>query len=342
MWRETDTVAVTPGGVIAAIRREFGPDYAVSFERLQALIEEAAGPDSGESKNHIVRVIRMWIDIGLKPADLLAAVIEMRGTHGEFAPLPDRKRNPYADDLVPSEWPMPAKWRITIREKIERLENLFGPMMMKNDFPSHEHRFDTEDFPCAIVPKPSILAARKGIKDPYGSGYPDLLSAVAGSFRHWSAMCGPNAIAATILEKHLGLYESLGLHPLTRTWLERLERDTKGDLLAFPCQIGSRWRGSSMARVSWHAEHEDFQIGLFWREVPLPAYVALIELMIQPGRLCGPGLLSIDCPGDVVHKRFGYRSNGLCLAYGHDMLHLLPRPRDRPDAMFASATALMR
>jgi hypothetical protein len=346
MWRETDTVAVTPGGVIAAIRREFGPDYAVSFDRLAVLIEEAVDPDSRESKNHIVRIIRMWIDIGLKPTDLLAAVIEMRGMYAETVPSADRRRNPHADELVQSDWPIPADWRTTIDKKIVRLKHLFGPLTVKSDFPSHQHRFDTEDFPCAVVPKPSFLASRHGIKDPYGAGYPDLLSVVVSAFPHslntWWPMTNTGAIAATILEKQLRLYERFELQPLTRTWLEKLEAETKGDLLSFPCQAGSRWRGSSMARVAWHAEHGDYQIGLFWREVPLPAYVALIELILQPRRLSSPGVLAIDCPGDIVYERFGYRANGLCLAYGHDTLHLLPRPRDRPDAMFASATALMR
>ena len=341
MWRETDTVAVTPRGVINAIRREFGEDYAVDFDRLVLLIEEAADPDVA-AKNHIVRVLRMWIDTGFKPADLIAATLELRDTLGDLGAPPRQKRNPYADELVPSTWQTPSRWRLDARAKLDALTQRFRLHIGDLDFRSRDHRFDTEDFPAAVVPKPSVLAVRKGIKDPYGSGYPDLLNAVLSEFPRWPKTSGPGGVAATILEKHLRLYEQLELHPMTRTWLEKLERESRSDFIAFPCQIGERWRGSSMARFTWHAEHEDFQVGLFWREVPLPAYVVLIELLLQPQRLASPSVLGIDCPGDVVHERFGFRSNGLCLAYGHETLHLLARPRDRPDAMFASATGLMR
>ena len=344
MYRRTDTVAVTPLQAIRAIRRAFGGDYAVEPVRLSSALEEAIMPGSEHSRNHIVRVFRMLMELGLAPADLAAAVAAQRETDNE--PLPSsRSANPFGDELVESSVE-PSKSRCTKdgRTKFRTFAEYHLPYAKLDGIDVAPHPpietavnlLTEQEFECAVVVKPSVFARHHDVEDPYGEGYRDLLCALAHRVRMSYQRHATGAVSASFLELEHG---RVTLHPLARRWLERAERETPGDFLALPVQTGKRWRGSSMERVAWHCQYADFRIGLFWTEVPLPAYVALFELWFDPYRLAADAL-AIDCPGDLVEERSGARPGGLSLVRGRGNLHRVPRGRHRPDARHAPATGL--
>jgi len=347
MYRKagSGSISVTAAQAILGIYLEYSDEYAVELGQLLELIEEAYGPDGHHSGNHVIRSIRMLRRVGFTQSMLTAAVHELRASNA-FSPRRVHKvPNPHAHEVVPSNWRYPLGWKpLSVQEKADRIARVFYTRMSR---PSRHAPtgFLHDDFHDLVALKPSVFAKWMKVRNPYSpEGYARLLvklaDHVASAYRkHHSG----HGFHKSLLDMKLNR-SKIRIEMLRSTLcaIREIERRSRGPFMVFPGQLGMRWRGSSIERVVWHTENEDFSVGQGWKEFVLPAYVVFFELMADPQRLSNNGVLAMYCGGDVVTDSIHYHRTGTSFGFGAENLHLLPENRTAPNDYYGVTTGLVR
>lgn len=329
-------VSLTAKRAIMDLYHEFYGVWNVDPEALLGYLERAFSPEGDSSPNHIVRILRMMARNGHRPDALSAAVLALKD-EGAFEQIRRRRRgNPYADEVVKSGWGYPAGYRpMPLQGQIGAFARFYPELKIPKAVvePSRHEQF----MPMA-VPKLSAVAKRWRIADPFRTGYEDVIRRLADVVQN-VFRARRFGFAKTSLD--LKGFHRLMPSPTARDAMMRLEHERRdGDILVFPGQLGVRWIGSSMRRIRWHCAHADFEPLPGQREFPLPLYVMLSQLLIHPERLMCSSASGMYCAGDDVVKRGFFGHNGLGLAFGHGVLHLLDWSPSSPDTMFGIPTGL--
>jgi hypothetical protein len=355
--RETSsTVTVTAEQAIEALYRRYHLFPPVDQRWVVQLIE---GASEGRMEHPAAQAVRLLMDLGHTRDALVGALVAMtvRGVLKPPVarapkddpinapappPVPEPLRNPYLDHVVESRWEYPDGWKeASVGARIRNLSKLFEMGEPERWIAVMDRVAPPEGFGTLVTVSPTWLARKWGVRDPLGRGYADLLRetirVVRGVYR-----AANHGFAATALD--LDAHRQVRMVGVAHQAIRELDRTAKTPFLVFPGQLGRRWRGSSIARVEWHASYADERLGDGWKEFPLPTLSVLCELVHEPFRLKNPGTLAIDCPGDALEGYWGLSmmNTGVSLAFGHDNLHLIDRSRTKPDPLFGSATGLVR
>jgi len=219
--------------------------------------------------------------------------------------------NPYASEVTESNYGYPAAYKSrNMAGQVETLQKIYKDFHLDA---SHvvsvaaSIKLPEGAELLQVVPKLSVIAKAKGIRDPYGDGYGKslelMLAAISASGRAFK-----NYREGALTKKHVRLLAS------TRKVLIKLERETPGDFLVIPIQSGLLYRGSSVRRSVWEIEHSSNQ----WA---LPSWVIGHHLLTHPERLTSNGDLFIDCAGDEYSPDAdGGFTCYLCFSFGHGQL----------------------
>lgn len=151
-----------------------------------------------------------------------------------------------------------------------------------------------------VIPKPTRVAAKLGIENPYGEGYGQLLETTV--LTHLASQRKfYNYRAGELTADRVRMRQSAA------NALRKLEEETPGDFLVFPAQTGQKWGGYSPRNARFEMERGTI-------EFPLPAWVVGHVLLTRPKRLYQYEHLAIDCPGDEYRFEDGAEF-GNCLYF---------------------------
>lgn len=218
--------------------------------------------------------------------------------------------NPFAEEKTDLRWFYPDGWKpISVEEQLTVLQGFYPDLDG-----SHVAEIATgitvpEDTDgLFVVPKPSSIAAKLGINDPFGEGYGQMLESTI--LTHLASQRKfHNYRAGELTPDRVRVRQSAA------DALRNLEEETPGDFLVFAAQTGKKWGGFSPQNARWNIERKSEN------EFPLPAWVVGYIILTNPTRLDRYEILWIDCPGDE------YRFEGdaefescLCFRFGGGQL----------------------
>lgn len=245
--------------------------------------------------------------------------------------------NPYASSRVEPRFFNPEE------HKPRAIEEQVGRLRARCDWLDDSHvaeiaaswpEFEQADG-LYVVPKPTVLAARLGIEDPW-TNFGLLIEQ------------GPIAAIASAWEESGRKFtnyrvgkmgsEYYRLNEAAKKALMALEADHPGDVLVFPAQSGKLYAGYCVADsrlVIQQAENP--------AQWPLPFYVIGWMLYANPDRLTRYEDLAIDAPGD----EYSFEASGgfdyaLYFRFGDGALKFAYRFIDNPDESFGSASGFVR
>ena len=191
-------------------------------------------------------------------------------------------------------------WVTEVPDQILKLTKAFGGINLSEVDEQaevvEEYYRSVRDYCRAVLPKISFLGKFFGVDDPYGEGYPticvELLKLLlpnisSPSVPYWVEAKGENSVVATQAEV-----------------LRGLEAKTRGDVLVFPVNMGSKYAGWSGRAVIWeisHQERPELLLGL--------AHVTIL-LWMMPKRISSPRHLAIECLGDLREFKYSQRREG--------------------------------
>ena len=137
-----------------------------------------------------------------------------------------------------------------------------------------------------VVPKPSSIAAKLRISDPFGEGYGQMLE--ASVLAHLASQRKfHNYRAGELTPDRVRVRQSAAYA------IRKLEEEQpEGDFLVFPAQTGKKWGGYSPQNAQWNIERKSEN------EFPLPAWCVGHIILTNPTRLDRYEILWIACPGD--------------------------------------------
>lgn len=144
-----------------------------------------------------------------------------------------------------------------------------------------------------VIPKPTVLAARLGIADPWND---------------FGVLTEQGPIAVLNSQRTFTFWRKGEMGPAryqlaksAKDALQALEQRQLGDVLVFPAQTGMLYRGFSPRSARWEIEHVVVPL---W-QWPLPTYVVGWMLFANQHRLTKFEHLCIDCPGDEYRLEAG-------------------------------------
>lgn len=199
--------------------------------------------------------------------------------------------NPFWDEKIEPALEYPKNWEpVSITEQLEALRS-FYPDLDSSHVESIAENISAPEAADGVfvVPKPSSVAAKRGIEDPFGKGYRRLLEVTV--------------LDHIVKQRNFLYYRGLDvtddthrMGQLASDAISRMEEEQSGDYLVFAAQTGKKWAGSSPSFARWEMEH-----GV--REFPLPSWCAAHIILTNPKRLEKYEDLGIDCPGDEYRFR---------------------------------------
>ncbi|HEY4695056.1 MAG TPA: hypothetical protein VIH52_03820 [Candidatus Nanoarchaeia archaeon] len=239
--------------------------------------------------------------------------------------------NPFAKEKVEVRYFYPEGWKPTsVEEQLSVLQGFYPDLDG-----SHVVEIaggiigplDTDGL--FVVPKPSSVAAKLGINDPYGAGYGQLLEAAV--LTHLAGQRNfHNYRAGELTPDRVRVRQS------TAEALRKLEEATPGDFLVFFAQTGKKWGGYSPRNARWEMERAA-------SEFALPAWCVGNILLTNPNRLDKFEHLCIDCPGDEYRfKPVGEFELCLCFDFDSDELHFGRGFVVRANGSYGSASGFAR
>lgn len=194
--------------------------------------------------------------------------------------------NPFRDEKKEPTAEYPKNWEpISISEQLEALQG-FYPNLDSSHVASIAQNISLPEAADAVfvVPKPSIIAAKQNIEDPFGKDYRRLLEVTV--------------LNHIVKQRNFLYYRGLDvtddthrIGQLASDAIRRMEEEQPGDYMVFAAQTGKKWAGTSPSYARWEMEHG---VG----EFPLPSWCAAHIILTNPARLENYDDLGIDCPGD--------------------------------------------
>ena len=213
--------------------------------------------------------------------------------------------NPFVEDKTNLRWFYPRGWEpIGVLEQLSVLQG-FYPDLNGSRVIDIAARITVPKAADGlfVCPKPSGVAAKLGISEPFGEGYGQMLEAsvldhLARQRRFYNCH-GGNMTSDDVRMRQTAVDA-----------IRKLEAEhPEGDFLVFPAQTGLKWGGYSPQNACWEIEHKsEF-------EFPLPAWFGGHIILSNQARLKAHEILVIDCPGDKY--RFGGGS-AECLSFSFD------------------------
>lgn len=334
-------VVLTAEKAILDLYFEFSGTWDVEPETLLRHLKEISERKNISSPNHIVHILRMLIRNG-HHWNMLACTVTDLQKEGAFEmnqeTETDSQINPYENEYVKSEWKYPERYTpLSLEKQIEIFARYYPGLKMPRKPIVETHRSD--GFVHMAVPKLSAVAKSWSIEDPFGRGY----EAVIRRLSH--------VVQTTYRSRRFGFAKSvLDLEDFSqfmprnevREALMRLERQQPhSDVMMFHCQLGLRFRGSSMRRVEWLCDNRAKIRNAPVREFLLPAFVILNQLLIQPERLMNTSALGMYSAGDHVARKGFLGRDGVGFAFGVGVLQFLDYSTSKKDSMFGVPTGLV-
>lgn len=228
-------------------------------------------------------------------------------SEGMAAPL--AACNPFAREVVPSDWEYPDCYRVRpVCDQLNVLARLY-PRLDATHVGWQARRLARLPIGAEllqVVPKPTAAARAARIPAPYGSGYGELLEVVLGHI-------GRARLLRNCREGQLDPNRVRILHS-TREHLRWLETETPGDFLLIPMQSGLLHRGSSDRRSRVEIDRGG--------QLALSPWEVGHHLLSHPERIGGPDQLFLSCAGaeyDPVGRGM-YDENSLFFCWDGDRL----------------------
>lgn len=342
-------VYITAKMAIRDLYQEFHELWDVESETLFKYLAQISDKDGGSSSSphHVVHILRMLNRNGHSIEVLGQAIMdleeegafEMKQTT-EVSPVVEVHShvNPYEKEVVKSEWEYPKRYTpLRLEEQIEVFSRYYPRLKMPRRPIEEEYRSD--GFTHMAIPKLSAVAHGWNIKDPFGTGYEAVIKrlshVVQTVYRRFRFGFAKSAL-------DLNEFSRFAPREDVRRALKKLEsQQPTCDMMMFHCQMGLRFRGSSMRRIAWLSEERAKVTYASEHEFLLPAYVILSQLLIQPERLMNPSALGMYCAGDQVTRKGFLSRDGIGFAFGEDVLQLLDYSTSKADNMFGVPTGLV-
>lgn len=213
--------------------------------------------------------------------------------------------NPFAKEKTTLRYFYPEGWKVaTVEEQLKVLLG-FYPDLDGSQVVQIAKGMQVPDGADGlfVVPKPSSVAAKLVIDNPFTSGYGQLLEATVLAYLSKERKF-TNYRAGELTADRLRMRQS------AVDGLRKMEEEIPGDFLVIAAQTGLKWGGYSPRNTRWEMEHGT-------TEFPLPAWVAGHIILTNPKRLEKNEHLIIDCPGDEY--RFGAgKGFGVCLYFSFE------------------------
>ncbi len=240
-------------------------------------------------------------------ADVLVQIGNGTLTREIISQIIEQIANPFAEEKTDLRWFYPDGWKpIGLLDQLSVLQG-FYPGLNGSRVVDMATRItvpkDADGL--FVVPKPSSVATKLGIDNPFGEGYGQMLEA--------------SVLAHLTSQRKFHNYRAGELTPdrvrvrqSAADAIRKLEEEQpEGDFLVFPAQTGKKWGGYSPRNAQWNIERKSEN------EFPLPAWCVGHIILTNPTRLDRYEILWIDCPEDEY--RFGgdveFQS---CLYFGFD------------------------
>jgi hypothetical protein len=217
--------------------------------------------------------------------------------------------NPFALEVVPSDWEYPNSYRVRpVCDQLDVLAPLY-PRLDATHVEWEARRFAHLPLGAEllqVVPKPTAVARAARIPDPYGAGYGELLELVLDHI-------GRARPLRNCREGRLGPNQVRLLYS-TREQLRWLETETPGDFLVIPLQSGLRNRGSSDRRSRVEIDRGG--------QLALSPWEVGHHLLTHPERIGGPDQLFLGCSGAEYDPagRGMYDENSMFFCWDGDRL----------------------
>lgn len=242
---------------------------ATQFGSLRAFLERC--DEHGFGPVEIQRLVESW--------DILKLIGEGTLTREMLKQITEQAVNPFVGEKTEH------LDLYTVEEQVKALQELYPDMdssqvvKLSKRIPVPYHAGGL-----FVIPKPSSVAARMGINDPYGAGYYQLLETTVlvylarqQKFSNW--------LEEETGRGHLRMRES------TADALQRLEEEQSGDYLVFAAQLGTKWD-----RYIPHDAKSEMELSN--NEFPLPAWV-VGHILLTGCEIHGEfEHVIIDCVGD--------------------------------------------
>jgi hypothetical protein len=242
-------------------------------------------------------------------ADALVQIGNGTLTREVISQIIEQVVNPFVKEKVEVRYFYPDGWKpTTVEEQLAGLQGFYPDLDGSHVVEIASGMEVPEDADgLFVVPKPSSVAAKLVIENPYGEGYGQLLESTV--LAHLASQRKfKNYRAGELTPDRVRVRQSAA------DAIRKLEDETPGDFLVFAAQTGKKWGGYSPRNSRWKMERGT-------AEFALPAWVVGHIVLTNPTRLDKNEHLFIDCPGDEYRFEGEVEFGGcLCFYFGDGQL----------------------